>query len=25
MDITMGLDVGTETFNTLIDLDDTPL
>lgn len=25
MAITMGLDVGTETFDTLIDLDDTPL
>lgn len=25
MDITIGLDVGTETFNTLIDLDDEPL
>lgn len=25
IDLTMGLDVGTETFNTLIDLDDEPL
>jgi hypothetical protein len=25
IDLTMGLDVGTETFNTLIDLDDDPL
>lgn len=25
IDLTMGLDVGTETFNTLIDLDDQPL
>jgi hypothetical protein len=25
MDLTIGLDVGTETFNTLIDLDDEPL
>lgn len=25
MDVTIGLDVGTETFNTKIDLDDTPL
>lgn len=25
IDLTMGLDVGTETFNTLIDLDDVPL
>ena len=25
IDMTMGLDVGTETFNTLIDLDDVPL
>lgn len=25
IDLTIGLDVGTETFNTLIDLDDDPL